>query len=271
MVPSSGRRVLETKVWVLGLSLLLSTAMCRVRQHVFVSTSTPTHIYICISLTMDTENHDFTLTYPIPINTTGFILVFSSTFVPPFADSDKSGCQSLMYLFIWSVSLDVTGLLSLPPLWALLYSSHSGSSSLHWVVLTWMPSLPSLDLMLSVRQPCTCPYPQHMNTFILGSDYPAGPFSAGTLSTLVGFQYPPPWELNMPYWAASLWRCLLSLLRCWYPLWALWFPLPQHPYLLHAALPNGFSCELFRKGRGTGGLWDFLHKCLVLLKNSFGA
>lgn len=236
--------------------------MYRVRQCVFVSTSTPTHIYI--SLTMYTEHHDFTLTYPIPINTTGFILVFSSTFVTHFADTDKSGCQSLMYLFIWSVSLDVTDLLSLPPLWTLLYSSHSASGSLHWVVLTWMPSLPSLDLTLSIRNPAHVPIP---STWIP---------SSWDLITLLGHSL----QGHALY--------LLGSSTCFHGTWTCHTEQPLYGDASSACSeadthpePCGFLCPsthtfftlpylmvsaLNYLGREEEqvGFWIFLHKCLVL-------
>lgn len=110
---------------------------------------------------MYTEGHTFILEFPIPINTTGVILVFSlSTFVTPFADSEKSGflinnyCIEFdpyhqhMYLVLSLLSLEAR-ICGLCPA---TYMPLSHSQTLHGAapaVRGAGPSSPSLALMLS--------------------------------------------------------------------------------------------------------------------------
>lgn len=139
---------------------------------------------------MYTENHEFTLTYPIPINTRGFIFSLS-TFVTPFTDSKKSGFR-IISTFIYFISLP--GCNQSPVSATTVYTLHSP----HGLWLSTQGYL-CMDAHLTQLGLDSLWQPPH---YSLRSDYPAGPFSVGTLSTPVGLQYPTLWHLDTPWWAA---------------------------------------------------------------------
>lgn len=173
--------------------------------------------------------------YPIPINTTGFLLVLSfSTVVTPFAETDRSGCH-IINIVIYFTN---------PPgcSWSPIIATTTNSPALP-LLGSWLSTLgcPCLDAVLT--QFCFDALlqqtPSHMPLSLpYGSDYPAWSFSAWTLSIPVALQYPTLRVLTTPCWAASLCRCRLNLLRYWHPHWATMIPFTPAPFHAFFTLPS---------------------------------
>lgn len=234
----------ESTCWVLGLSLLLSSSAQR-RQCVFVCTYTHTHLYLYFYVHVY-RRHTFTLECQIPINTTGVILVFSlSTFVTPFADSEKS----VFLINNYCIEFDpyhqhmylVLNLLSLEALICRLcpatYMPLSRTRTLHmgpppqWG--TWGPPWPAwLWCSLAVALPTRTARTPQLRTWA-----PAGPPPPGTPSTPSGLCCPP-WGCGQPLLRGRSAGTLHPAQPQGHP--GSPYPSPQRPHLPHPALPNDF-------------------------------